>query len=204
MPLGANKAAIMGVAGTAAAGDVVLLSSQTASNSASLSFTSGITSTYGEYIFGFYNINPATDAANFTFQANATDSTSYDETITSAYLRAYHNESDSTTTLEYASSLDQAQGTAYQQIAKDVGNAAERSTAGILHLFSPSSTTYVKHYYSRLQCKNNVGSGIDAGGTYSVDFFTAGYFNVTGAIDEISFKMSSGNFDGTIKMWGVK
>ena len=65
MPLGAHKAAIMGVAGTAAAGDVVLLSTQTASDSASVSFTSGITSTYGVYIFGFYNIHPATDAALF-------------------------------------------------------------------------------------------------------------------------------------------
>ena len=69
MPLGANKAAIMGVAGVST-GDVVLLSTQTASNSASILFTSDITSTYGEYIFKFYNINPATDAASFGFQGN--------------------------------------------------------------------------------------------------------------------------------------
>ena len=70
MPLGAFKAALMGTAGVST-GDVVLLSSQTASGSASLSFTSDITSTYGEYIFKFYNINPATDGASFTFQVNA-------------------------------------------------------------------------------------------------------------------------------------
>ena len=61
MPLGAFKAALMGTAGVST-GDVVLLSSQTASNSASISFTSDITSTYGEYIFKFYNINPAFSA----------------------------------------------------------------------------------------------------------------------------------------------
>ena len=54
MPLGANKAAIMGVAGTAVTGDVVLLSSQTASGDSVISFTSGIDSTYVEYIFRFY------------------------------------------------------------------------------------------------------------------------------------------------------
>ena len=36
------------------------------------------------------------------------------------------------------------------------------------------------------------------------DIYAAGYFNVTAAIDDIQFKMSSGNFDGKIKMWGVK
>ena len=81
MPLGAFKAALMGTAGVST-GDVVLLSSQTASNSATISFTSDITSTYGEYIFRFYNINPVTDSTEFQFQCNATDSTSYDETMT--------------------------------------------------------------------------------------------------------------------------
>ena len=87
MPLGANKAAIMGVSGVSTA-DVVLIQSQTATSDASLSFTSGIDSTYGGYIFKFYNINPATDGAHFTWQANATDSTSYDEAITSTLFLA--------------------------------------------------------------------------------------------------------------------
>ena len=52
-------------------GAMVLLSTQTASGSASISFTSGIDSTYGEYIFKFYNINPATDSAKFQCQFNA-------------------------------------------------------------------------------------------------------------------------------------
>jgi len=195
MPLGASKVALFGVAGVST-GDVVLLSTQTASDSSSLDFTSGITSTYGEYIFKFYNINPATNGAHFTWQANATDSTSYDETITSTFFIAWHNEADGETSLAYQASYDQAQGTAYQTLSHLNGNGADESSAGELHLFNPASTTYVKQFYSRV---NNLYYS-----DYSMDNYSAGYINTTTAIDDIQFKMSSGNFDGTIKMWGVK
>jgi len=196
MPLGANKAAIMGVAGVST-GDVVLLSSQTASNSTSIDFTSGITSTYGEYIFKFYNINPATDGAFLQFQVNATDGADYnDSAITSSAFRAYHFENDGNADLDYDTGADQAQGTAFQQLCEDVGNGADESCAGELHLFNPASTTYVKHFISTvnsLQFEDR-----------SYQHFVAGYINDTTAIDDIQFKFSSGNFDGTIKMWGVK
>ena len=195
MPLGTHKATLFGAAGVST-GDVVLLSTQTASDSSSLDFTSGITSTYGEYIFKFYNINPATNGAHFTWQANATDSTSYDETITSTFFIAWHNEADGETSLAYQASYDQAQGTAYQTLSHLNGNGADESSAGELHLFNPASTTYVKQFYSRV---NNLYYS-----DYSMDNYSAGYINTTTAIDDIQFKMSSGNFDGTIKMWGVK
>ena len=116
MPLGAFKAALMGTAGVST-GDVVLISSQTASDSATISFTSGIDSTYGEYIFKFYLLNPVTDAAEFTFQVNATDGADYnDSAITSTLFRAVHEEDASDANLEYQSTLDQAQGTAFQTI----------------------------------------------------------------------------------------
>ena len=195
MPLGAHKAAIMGVSGVST-GDVVLLLSQTASDSSSLDFSSGIDSTYGEYIFKFYNINPATDETHFGFQANVAGASGYDETMTTTQFFPKHYENDAETGLSYHAAWDQAQGTAFQQLAVTVGSAADESAAGELHLFNPASTTYVKHFYSKVTfCHSAVQVVTD---------FTAGYFNVTGAIDDIQFKMSSGNFDGTIKMWGVK
>ena len=196
MPLGAHKAAIMGVSGVST-GDVVLLHDTDYSDAATASITSGITSTYGKYIFKFYNINPATDNVDFGFQVNATDGADYnDSAITSTFFYGYHNESGSTSGLDYDGSYDQAQGTGFQIIAYDIGNGADESAAGELHLFNPSSSTYAKHFYSRLHdyLQND----------YSVDIFTAGYINDTTAVDDIQFKMSSGNFDGTIKMWGVK
>ena len=195
MPLGTHKATLFGVAGVST-GDVVLLSTQTASDSSSLDFTSGIDSTYGEYIFKFYNINPATDNTHFSFQVNAVGETGFNEIMTTTMFRPYHDEDDSVTSLSYSTGQDQAQGTAFQQMSQDAGNGADECSAGILHLFSPSSTTYVKHFYSRVNTYHQLN--------YTFDFFAAGYINTTSAIDEISFKMSSGNFDGTIKMWGVK
>jgi hypothetical protein len=197
MPLGAFKAALMGTAGVST-GDVVLLSSQTASGSASLTFSSGITSTYGEYIFRFYNINPATDQADLVFGVNATDGADYnDSAITSTFWRAAHSEDDSTTAaLGYDDGFDQAQGTAYQFISIELGNGSDESTSGELHLFNPSSTTYVKHFCSEFNAYEYRSQ--------SRNFFAAGYINDTTAIDDIQFKMDSGNFDGTIKMWGVK
>jgi hypothetical protein len=198
MPLGAFKAGLMGASGSAVTGDVVLLSSQTASDSATIDFTSGITSTYGEYIFRFYNINPATDEQNFTFQANAAGASGFNETITSTVFHAGHKEDDSYTNLSYLTAEDQAQGTAYQMISRDIGNSGDESGAGELHLFNPSSTTYTKHWYSMA---NGVNAGLDP--HYSSANYCGGYINTTTAIDEISFKMESGNFDGKIKMWGV-
>jgi hypothetical protein len=195
MPLGAHKVALFGVAGVST-GDVVLLSTQTASDSSSLDFTSGIDSTYGEYIFKFYNINPATDNTHFSFQVNAVGETGFNEIMTTTMFRPYHDEDDSVTSLSYSTGQDQAQGTAFQQMSQDAGNGADECSAGILHLFNPSSTTYVKHFYSRVNTYHQLN--------YTMDFFAAGCINTTSAIDEISFKMNSGNFDGTIKMWGVK
>jgi len=194
MPLGANKAAIMGVAGVAT-GDVVLLSSQTASGDSSISFTSGITSTYGEYIFKFYNINPATDGAEFSFQANASSQSGYNETITSSYFRSRQGEDGSNGEIGYYDE-DQAQGTGFQTLTHNQGSGADEACAGELHLFNPASTTYVKHFYAR-GVANNASDEVS-------DMYAAGYINVTAAITEVQFKMDSGNFDGKIKMWGVK
>ena len=197
MPLGAHKAAIMGVAGVST-GDVVLLSSQTASGDSAISFTSGITSTYGEYIFKFYNVNPATDAVQFSFQGSIDGGSNYNVTMTSTYWRASHRENDTDTDFAYDTGSDLAQGTGFQTLMVGVGNGGDESCAGELHLFNPSSTTYVKHWYARVQ-------GMTGGTNRSGDHYTAGYFNdADDDINAIQFKMSSGNFDGKIKMWGVK
>ena len=175
---------------------MVLISTQTASDSASLSFTSGIDSTYNEYLFEFFNINPATDDVDFGFQASIDGGSNYNVTMTTTAFVAYHKENDTGAALNYEPSADQAQGTGYQTISFDQGSGADESTAGELHLFNPSSTTYVKNWYAQ-----TVGY---AQSDMLQDFFTGGYFNTTSALNAISFKMDSGNFDGTIKMFGIK
>ena len=174
---------------------MTLITTNTSSNAASSSFTSGIDSTYKLYIFKFYDVNPATNGVQFSFQANAVGASGYNETMTTTFFTAWHSENDAETSLAYQASFDQAQGTAFQPLTEGVGDGADESCSGELYLFNPSSTTYVKHFYSRT---NEYFEG-----TYSMDNYSAGYFNTTTAIDDIQFKMSSGNFDGTIKMWGV-
>jgi len=195
MPLGAFKAALMGTAGVST-GDVVLLHDTDYSGVDEVDITSGIDSTYGEYIFGFYNIHPNTDNCNFTFQVNGAGESGFNETMSTTQFAAYHDEDDDSSSLTYQQGHDQAEGTDFQIIFDSVGGGADESLAGELHLFNPSSTTYVKHFYARFSNHHAYNKAEDS--------FAAGYINTTAAIDEISFKMHQGNFDGIIKMWGVK
>ena len=182
-----------------ATGNMVLISSQTASNSASISFTTGLDSTYKEYQFWFVDIHNRTQSTHFTFQGSTNSGSSYGLTITSTLFRAFHNEDDAQTGLAYITSADLAQSTSYQPIVQDtaMGNESDASLAGSLSLFNPSSTTYVKHFMSNVNC-------MDATSTRTWNHYMAGYFNTTSAINAIQFKMASGNFDGTILMYGIK
>ena len=169
----------------------------TASDSV-IQFTSGITSAYDEYMFVCTDINPGTDNATLGFQVNSTNDAGgdYDTSlITSTFFKAHHYESDAEVSLAYHTGNDQAQAAGFQILAYDVGSDADQCTAGVMNLFSPSSTTYVKHFYARM----NETYFIDI----STDCFIAGYINDTTAIDEIRFKMSSGAFDGVIQMYGI-
>ena len=172
-----------------------LISTSTASGASSADITSGITSSYDEYMFVCTDIGPATNSADFMVQFNAAGASGFNETITSTSFYAQLDESGANEHLGYASGQDLAQGTAYQQLTDNQGEASDESSAGILHLFSPANTTYVKHFYSRFVMYHH--------GDYVQDWYIAGYINTTTAIDEISFKMSSGNFDGVIQMYGI-
>jgi len=177
-------------------GSLVLLETQTASSSATISFTSNIDSTYKEYIFKYIDVHPASDQVQFEFQADTGTNTNYNQTITSTAFRAVHDEADSSTALGYISSNDQAQGTAFQDLARYQGNGNDEALCGTLHLFDPSSTTFVKHFISRTNMYHASNE--------SEDSFMAGYFNTTTAITRVQFKFASGNIDsGTFKLYGV-
>jgi hypothetical protein len=182
--------------GFAGAGPI-LISTSTASGSSSIEITSGIDSTYDEYMFVCTNINVATSSAEFGFQVNASGASGYNETITSTNFFVEHLESDGLNDgFNYDTGNDQAQGTALQVLVREAGNGADQNMGIILHIFSPSDTTYVKHFYSR--ASSSVVQDGESG------HFVAGYVNTTTAIDEISFSASTGNFDGTIQMYGIK
>ena len=179
-------------------GNLIHIQSQTASNSASISFTTGINSTYKEYQFYFYDIHCRTNGANFTFNLSTDSGSNYNVTKTTTYFMAIHTEADDFTVLEYRTDYDIAQGTGFQNLARSLeGTDADGSLGGSLQLFNPASTTYVKHFIARVNSQETSGAGA------SEDNHIAGYGNTTSAINAVQFKMSSGNFDGTIAMFGV-
>ena len=177
-------------------GNLIHIQSQTASNSASISFTTGINSTYKEYQFYFINVRPATDGADFTFNSSTDGGSNYNVTKTTTAFQAYNNESTAVFGLGYETAWDLAQSTGYQLIMRDVGNASDENGCGSLQLFNPSSTTYVKHFISRCSKYHYQD--------YAGDDNIAGYFNTTSAINAVQFKFDSGNIsDGTIALFGV-
>ena len=188
---------------TSLSGGMVFISSQTASGVASVEFTSGIDSTYDEYVFYFLDVRPVTVQVKWQFQVNAVGQTGYNEAITSTFW--YHAQDEGAGSAAsfgptYNASNDQAQGTGYQPIAKTIDNEADSSSVGELHIFSPSSTTYVKQFYARMHTMEDSNPLSYASMTYA-----AGYINTTAAIDEVSFNMSSGNIaDAKIYLYGIK
>jgi hypothetical protein len=178
---------------------LVLLSTQTASASANISFTTGLDSTYDEYIFKFINIHPATNEAEFSFNLSTDAGSNYNVTKTTTVFRAFHFESGSASGLGYQTTHDLAQSTNFQRIGQQQGNNADASGCGSLTIFNPASTTFVKHFISRyVNHYTNSAPG-------ELDNYTAGYGNTTSAVNAVQFKFDTGNIDdGIIKMYGVK
>jgi len=183
-------------------GSMVFIKKLTASSSSTLSFVNGssnvvLDSTYKEYVFTFKDIHPsATNIDGLTFQGSTDGGSSYGVNITSTYFRSTHDEDGSNGALAYQASQDLAQSTNFQNIGQSVGADNDQSLAGILQLFNPSSTTFVKHFIART---NNAHQS-----DKTRDVFTAGYFNTTSAINAIQFKINTGNIDaGDICLYGI-
>jgi len=181
-------------------GGMVLLSTQTASNSASLSFTSSINSTYKEYQFWFIDIVGRTQRVNLEFNLSTDGGSNYNVTKTTTFFATYINEAGNDTALSYQSAYDLAQGTGNQNLAFNITNTGNGSASGLMSLFNPASTTYVKHFISTASQKWITS---DLTEFYEGGDYVAGYGNTTSAINAVRFQMSSGNMDGTILMYGI-
>ena len=181
-------------------GSLTLIKKQTASSSATISFVDGssgvvLDNTYKEYIFYFVNIHGATEDAEFNFQGSTDSGSNYNTTITSTAFQANHTEGGSSF-FGYNGGWDLAQSTSYQTLFNNLDADNDECLGGYLHLFNPSSTTFAKHFISRIAGVTSADS--------AQDDYRAGYFNTTSAIDAIQFKMSTGNIDsGDIILFGL-
>ncbi len=183
-------------------GSLILIKTLTASSSATLSFVNGasdvvLDSTYKEYMFIFNNMHPATNQAYFQFNLSADTGSNYNVTKTTTFFQAYNTEDGTDQGLSYQTARDLAQATGAQYLTRQIGNGNDDVGTGYLHLFNPSSTTFVKHFIA--VSSNNYG-----GDTYYMNNFIDGYGNTTSAVDAVQFSMSSGNIDaGTVQLFGV-
>jgi len=172
-----------------------LILTQTASSSADISFTSGLDSTYDEYVFKFFNIHPS-EQEHLYFNLSTDSGSNYNVTKTSTVFQTYHGEDDGGGSISYQAGNDLAQSTGDQKIANNISIGNDSSFSGSLTLFNPSSTTFVKHFIIRAPYVEG-SNGI-------VEYYVAGYANTTSAVDAIIFRMNSGNIDaGTISMYGI-
>mgnify|MGYP003153546479 CR=1 FL=1 len=190
-----SMASITALPSGVSGGAWTLISTQTASSSATLSFTSGLDSTYAVYCFKFINCSTTAGERTFDFNGSIDTGSNYNVAKTSSFFRAQHTESDSTE-LAYQTGNDLAQGTGFQNLVANLNSDGDSSCSGTLYLFEPSSTTFVKHFISQVHA---IGNSVQ-----SANNFCAGYFNTTSAVDAIQFKMSADNINaGVIKLYGI-
>jgi len=182
-------------------GSMTFIKKLTASSSATLSFVDGtdgvvLDDTYKEYVFYWFNSHPSVDGTRLQFNLSTDSGSNYNVTKTTTSFRAYHDEADTDTGLFYETGNDLAQSTGFQDLSDYNGNENDEASSGYLHLFNPSSTTFVKHFIANI---NSVQSS-----NYSMNTFVAGYGNTTSAVNAIRFQMSSGNIDaGDICLYGI-
>ena len=202
MGLISNGTTIFDAGAMSLGGSMVFMKKLTASGSGTLSFVDGSGgvdfSTYKEYLFIFNNIHPDGDQRDLTFNGSIDSGSNYNVTKTTTWFEALHWEDDSAAQIGYGTGNDLAQSTAFQTISSGIGNANDDNCSGFMHLFNPSSTTFVKHFTCTVSHNYRVGVPGE------VQAFVAGYFNTTSAVDAVQFKMESGNVDaGTICLYGI-
>ena len=196
-----SLSAITSLPDTISGGGLTLLQTQTASSSATISFTSGIDSTYNSYLFKFINIHPSsTDVNGESFWVNFSidGGSNYNANKTSTFFYILNQESDSLYGPTYYNGGDLGNSSSDQIMTSELGGDNDQSVSGYLHLFDPSNTVGVKHF----TCQVNEARASDG----SEANYLSGYINSTSAVNGVRFGMTrSGETiqSGVIKLYGV-
>ena len=179
----------------ASLGSMVLLSDQNASGASSVNFTSGINSTYPIYLFQIINAICSNDGRGININFSTDGGSNYNVVKTSTAFFATHFENGSGGSVSY-SPKDEAQSTANQELNFTTQSTPKGGISGNILLFNPSSTTFVKHFITSTNGKNDDNS--------SNNGFVSGYCNTTSAINAVRFDTFDGTMDGTYKLYGIK
>ena len=143
-------------------------------------------------------MHPASENPYFSFNLSVDSGSNYNVAKTSTVFFTQHGESGTGGELNQSTARDLAQGTGIQHLTNEAGNDNDQGVSGYLHLFDPSSTTFVKHYIAV------TNSNFKYSEPYAYNHYIAGYGNTTSAVDAVQFSFSSGNIDsGDIVLYGI-
>lgn len=180
---------------TAAPGSsLVLIQAQTASASAAIDFTTGIGSTYDEYLVVFSNVVPATDDAQITLQVSEDGGSTW-KTTSGDYGVAYNVGTEGAINTAVGS----AATTAIPLTFSTSSTASTGGTSGEVKFFKPSGTVAHKHfvfdsYFARTSSAQN--GRVTGAGRYKA---------TVNAINAIRFIETAGNIaSGGFYLYGVK
>lgn len=169
-------------------GALVLLEQHTAASSASLDFTTCITSAYDEYLLELLQIIPATNGVSLRLRMSTDGGSTYDSGTNYSYTRwGWVPAGASAAGDEGATSIQMANGPA--------SNSANYGISGRLSLISPGSAIY--------KPVTGLISYFDSSSRTSGENIVGFYKSAT-AINAFRFLMSSGNIaSGTIRVYGI-
>ncbi len=193
---GSNK--ITGLAAATAAGDAVrfeqlgwnLISTQTAASSAAISFTSGFTTTYDEYVFTLSGIVPSLDSSLYMRVSQAA---AFASGASYQWVRVGAQTTDVSPSVVSSPADNQI------ILAAGLGNSAGKVLAGEVRLWNPASTNIPKLFHWTMTYVNSSNNATITTGSGSPTGLGVG------AIDGVQFFTSVGTLAiGTIALFGVR
>lgn len=175
--------------GGGGSGGLVLLETHTASTSATLDFTTFISSTYDQYVFEFLGVLPATSTADLWMRVGTGGGPTYDTGAN--YTWALFQAAQTGGTAALGTGADTK-----LKIAHSLGTGSTNGASGSLTIYEPQSTSLYKRYVGRMidiDSSGNMATAVDGG-----------HYTSTTALTAVRFLYSSGNItSGTIRVYGV-
>jgi hypothetical protein len=175
---------------SAAAGALVFLEEKQANSSATLDFTSVISSAFDEYVIEVVNCVPATTATTFTMRVSTDGGSSY---VATGYRYAYQYYN----TVAGINGIAGSESATYLTLGGTMANtAAAGGISGSYRLFNPGSATLHKQLTGTCYFL-----GTDAH-DYRED--VGGKYPQTTVVNALRFMFDSGNIaTGTVRIYGV-
>jgi len=174
---------------TPSAGAMTLITTTTASASATVDFT-GLTSAYKNYLVIVTNAVPATNNAALVFRTSTNNGSSYDSGA-SNYYSTHTNFGD--TAWNYGQTVDDR---FYINFYGQDNTANIGGTSFTMTIVNPSAANRIQWYITGFENGFSASLGAFVGGGYRLA--------TTGAVNAIRFFFGSGNIaSGTFKLYGI-